>query len=123
MLPPRPTMSAFCSTFNSSFEHPYFVARQLATLDRFSNGRGLRSTPFPVSTGTAGRPRTSRAFGSPMRSQVPAPREFTEVLYRLLYESWDEDFYLDDKEKGTLVKPGSWHQVDAHGEFLKSVAR
>ncbi len=34
----------FLVTYNSSFEHPYHVARQLATLDRFSRGRAAINT-------------------------------------------------------------------------------
>jgi alkanesulfonate monooxygenase SsuD/methylene tetrahydromethanopterin reductase-like flavin-dependent oxidoreductase (luciferase family) len=44
--------------------------------------------------------------------------EFTDVLYRLLYESWDDDLMLDDKLNGILTRPGSWHEVNAHGEFF-----
>lgn len=109
----------FLLTFNSSFEHPYFVARQLATLDRFSNGRAAINTVSGIDR-DGGPTENFKGFRLPdEESKYRRAAEFTEVLYRLLYESWDEDFYLDDKEKGTLVKPGSWHQVDAHGEFFE----
>lgn len=107
----------FLLTYNTSFEHPFFVARQLATLDNFSGGR----VAFNAVTGIdrEGGP-TDNFANWPLPDQdtkYSRVAEFTEVLNQLLY-SWDEDFLLDDKEKGQLVRPGSWHPIDYSGEHF-----
>ncbi|MFE5336807.1 NtaA/DmoA family FMN-dependent monooxygenase [Isoptericola sp. NPDC056573] len=109
----------FLMSVNSSFEHPYATARQLATLDHFSRGRTALNVVFGIDR--EGDP--ARNFG---RNPVPTEgtkyaraREFTEVVNRLLYESWDEDFLLDDKADDTLVRPGSWHRIEHSGEFFE----
>jgi FMN-dependent oxidoreductase (nitrilotriacetate monooxygenase family) len=108
----------FLVSYNSSFEHPYLVARQLATLDRFSHGRAAINTVFGIDR-EGGPTENFKGFAVPNEeTKYQRAKEFTEVLYRLLYESWDDDFLLDDKEKGTLIKPGSWHEIDASGEFF-----
>lgn len=108
----------FLISVNSSFEHPYTVARQLATLDSFSNGRAALNVVFGIDR--AGRPDLNYA-----KSSVPddttkyaRAREFTVVLNQLLH-SWDRDFVLDDKENGVLVRPDSWRRIDFEGEFFE----
>jgi alkanesulfonate monooxygenase SsuD/methylene tetrahydromethanopterin reductase-like flavin-dependent oxidoreductase (luciferase family) len=108
----------FLVSYNSSFEHPYLVARQLATLDRFSHGRAAINTVFGIDR-EGGPTENFKGFAVPNEeTKYQRAKEFTEVLYRLMYESWDDDFLLDDKEKGTLIKPGSWHEIGASGEFF-----
>jgi N-acetyl-S-(2-succino)cysteine monooxygenase len=108
----------FLVTYNSSFEHPYHVARQLATLDRFSHGRAAINTVFGIDR--AGGPTENfKGFAVPTEeSKYRRAEEFTEILYHLLYDSWDADFLLDDKHSGVLVKPGTWHETGAQGEFF-----
>jgi len=109
----------FLLTYNSSFEHPFGVARQLATLDRFSHGRAAINTVMGIDR--AGGPTENyKGFKVPdEESKYLRGAEFTEILYRLLYESWDDDLLLDDKEKGTLIRPGSWHEIGAQGQFFE----
>jgi N-acetyl-S-(2-succino)cysteine monooxygenase len=110
----------FLVTYNSSFEHPYHVARQLATLDRFSRGRAAINTVFGIDRGAGGATENFKGFGVPTEeSKYRRAAEFTEVLYDLLYHSWDRDFLLDDKGRGVLVKPGTWHEISADGEFFR----
>lgn len=108
----------FLLTYNSSFEHPFHVARQLATLDRFSHGRAAINTVFGIDR--AGGPTENfKGFAVPTEeSKYQRAGEFTDVLYRLLYDSWDRDFLLDDKAGGVLIRPGTWHEIGAEGEFF-----
>jgi N-acetyl-S-(2-succino)cysteine monooxygenase len=102
---------------NSSLEHPFFVARQLATLDHFSGGRAGINV-------VSGVERVGNPPANVGKNPVPAPPqiyaravEFTEVLYRLLY-SWDRDFLVDDRESGVFVKPEAFHPAAFEGEFF-----
>jgi N-acetyl-S-(2-succino)cysteine monooxygenase len=109
----------FLMTYNSSFEHPFFVARQLATLDRFSHGRAAINTVSGIDR-EGGPTENIKVLNPPSEeSKYRRAAEFTEVLYRLLYESWDDDLLLDDKEAGALTRPGSWHEINAKGEFFE----
>ncbi|MFE4693064.1 NtaA/DmoA family FMN-dependent monooxygenase [Streptomyces sp. NPDC056749] len=108
----------FVMSVNSSFEHPYSVARQLATLDNFNGGRTALNVVFGID-------RDGDPVGNYGKNPVPTEetkyaraREFTTVVNRLLHDSWDDDFLLDDRAGGTLVKPGSWHEIDFHGEHF-----
>ncbi|MFI2561737.1 NtaA/DmoA family FMN-dependent monooxygenase [Nocardia farcinica] len=109
----------FLVSVNSSFEHPYGIARQLATLDNFTKGRTALNVVFGIDR--EGDP--ARNYG---RNPIPdeqtkytRAREFTQVVNRLLYESWDADFLLDDREKGVLIKPGSWQRIEHSGEHFE----
>jgi alkanesulfonate monooxygenase SsuD/methylene tetrahydromethanopterin reductase-like flavin-dependent oxidoreductase (luciferase family) len=108
----------FLMTYNSSFEHPFFVARQLATLDRFSHGRAAINTVSGIDR--EGATENFKGYRTPDEaSKYQRAAEFTEIIYRLLYESWDEDLLLDDKNNGPLIKPDSWHEINAKGEFFE----
>ncbi|GAA3112490.1 FMN-dependent oxidoreductase (nitrilotriacetate monooxygenase family) [Kribbella aluminosa] len=108
----------FLMSVNSSFEHPYGIARQLATLDNFTAGRTALNVVFGID-------RDGDPIGNYGKNPMPTEttkydraREFTAVVNRLLYESWDDDLLLDDKAGGALIRPGSWHQIDHHGEHF-----
>ena len=109
----------FLLTYNSSFEHPFHVARQLATLDRFSEGRTAINVVFGIDR--QGGP-VENFEGYPLPDQESKYRraaEFTEALYALLHNSWDNDLLLDNKVDGILIRPGSWHPIDYEGEFFR----
>ncbi|WP_395245575.1 LLM class flavin-dependent oxidoreductase [Agromyces sp. MMS24-K17] len=114
----RTSHVGFLVTYNSSYEHPYFVARQLATLDRFSAGRAALNVVSGVDREGGPTANFGRYPVADEESKYRRAAEFTEAVYRLLYESWDRDYLLDDRAAGTLVRPGSWHEVDISGEFF-----
>ncbi|MGF3056754.1 LLM class flavin-dependent oxidoreductase [Microbacterium sp. YY-01] len=107
----------FLVSVNSSFEHPFTVARQVATLDNFSRGRVALNVVFGIDR--SGHPELNYEGENlpDEQSKYVRAREFTVALNQLLH-SWDRDFVLDDKEGGTLVRPGSWHTIDFRGEFF-----
>ena len=114
----RTTNVGFLVTYNSSYEHPYFVARQLATLDRFSGGRAALNV-VSVSIAKAAPARISVFIPCPTSSRSISVRPSSQMPSTGCFESWDADFLLDDREGGTLIRPGSWHQVDFAGEFFE----
>ena len=117
--PRRPEHVGFLLTYNSSFEHPFFVARELATLDRFSHGRAAINTVSGIDR-EGGPAENIKVLNPPSEaSKYQRAAEFTEVIYRLLYESWDEDPVLDDKKGGALMRPSSWHEINFKGEFFE----
>jgi FMN-dependent oxidoreductase (nitrilotriacetate monooxygenase family) len=107
----------FVVSVNSSVEHPYAVARQLASLDNFTGGRiGVN-----IVSGIDGRSHAVDNFGyHPIptdASKYQRAAEFTEVLYKLL-DSWDADAILGDKTTGVYLRPNSTHSIDFVGEHF-----
>lgn len=109
----------FVASWNTSFEHPYTVARQVATADRFTGGRiGVNLVMGIDREGGPGD--NFRGFPMPdQASKYDRAEEFTEVLWGLLHDTWDDDLLLDDREKGVLVRPGSWRRLDFSGEHFR----
>ncbi|MEQ6896073.1 LLM class flavin-dependent oxidoreductase [Microbacterium sp. KR10-403] len=107
----------FLISVNSSFEHPFTVARQIATLDNFSRGRAALNIVFGIDR-SGGPELNYEGENIPTeQTKYTRAREFTVALNQLL-GSWDRDFILDDKEGGTLVRPGSWRRIDFRGDFF-----
>ncbi|MGN2641684.1 NtaA/DmoA family FMN-dependent monooxygenase [Nocardia takedensis] len=109
----------FLVSVNSSFEHPYAIARQLATLDNFATGRTALNVVFGIDREGDPALNYGRNAVPDEQTKYTRAREFTEVVNRLLYESWDEDLLLDDRKAGTLIKPGSWHRIEHSGEHFE----
>lgn len=108
----------FLVSVNSSFEHPFTVARQVATLDNFSRGRAALNIVFGIDR-SGGPELNYEGENLPTEeTKYIRAREFTVALNQLL-DSWDRDFILDDKDGGTLVRPGSWRRIDFEGEFFR----
>ncbi|MEV0709960.1 NtaA/DmoA family FMN-dependent monooxygenase [Nocardia aurea] len=109
----------FLVSVNSSFEHPYAVARQLATLDNFSKGRTALNVVFGIDRDGDPALNYGKNPVPDEQSKYSRAREFTDVVNRLLYQSWDDDFLLADKDKNLLIRPGSWHRIEHAGEHFE----
>lgn len=103
---------------NSSYEHPFAIARQLATLDRFSNGRAALNVVFGIDREGGPTANYGRNPVPDEETKYSRAWEFTTVLNQLLY-SWDQDLLLEDKENGVIVRPGSWRTIDFSGEHFE----
>ena len=103
-------------TASTTFEEPFNVARKFASLDIVSGGRGgwnliTSSNPlewqnFNAEKATKREQRYARA------------REFAEVV-RGLWESWDADAFVIDKESGRFFDPRKVHVLNHQGEFFR----
>lgn len=100
-------------TISTTFTEPYNVARQLAGLDTLSDGR----IGWNVVTSIMG----NRNFGM---SQMPDPElryrraaEFVDVVKKL-WESWEGDAVIADREAGWWADADRIHDIDHVGEFF-----
>lgn len=102
-------------TLSSSYNDPYDVARRLATLDVLSKGR----SGFNVVT-TAGAA-AARNFGyaeEPAHSlRYRRAGEFVEVV-RTLWNSWEPDALVGDRDSFRFVDYSKIHDAHFHGEFF-----
>ncbi|MDQ7905110.1 LLM class flavin-dependent oxidoreductase [Phytohabitans sp. ZYX-F-186] len=104
------------ATASTTYEEPYNLARRFATIDHISGGRA----GWNIVT-TAGR-EAAQNFGL---DDVPAHRhryeraaEFVEVCLRL-WDSWEDDFLLGDKESGRYADGDRIHTIDHIGRFFR----
>ncbi len=100
----------------STFEPPYVVARQLATLDCLSGGRSGWNV---VTTADAA---AGRNFGidlPPHDERYDYADEHFEVCRRL-WASWDADAIVDDRVARVFADHTKVHRVDFDGKYYRS---
>jgi len=101
-------------TASTSFEQPFSVARKFATLDLISGGRSGWNVV------TSGNETEALNFSKnphlPKKERYRRGREFVEVV-RALWDSWDDDAFLRNKETGVFSDRSKMHLLDHHGEF------
>jgi FMN-dependent oxidoreductase (nitrilotriacetate monooxygenase family) len=104
------------ATASSSYNEPFNLARRFASLDHMSNGRAGWNLV------TSGSLAEARNFGL---EEVPAhadryrrAEEFIEVTTKL-WDSWEDDALLGDKESGVYVETDRLHAAEHEGEFFR----
>jgi FMN-dependent oxidoreductase (nitrilotriacetate monooxygenase family) len=99
-------------TINSTFNEPFEVARQLASLDHLSGGRAAWNvvTSWDGFTGENFR----RGGFLPEASRYDRAREFLQTA-RELWDSWDEDAIVADPDTGRFVIDSSQGAFEHHG--------
>ncbi|MFO1082047.1 MAG: NtaA/DmoA family FMN-dependent monooxygenase [Reyranellaceae bacterium] len=104
-------------TISTSFYPPYLLARLIATLDLMSNGRV--GCNFVTSTSE----RAAQNFGLDAHlehdQRYEMADEFVEVV-KQLWDSWDADAVVMDRDKGVFVDPRKVRPIDFKGRFFAS---
>lgn len=106
-------------TLSTAFEHPYSMCRRLSSLDHLSGGRVAWNIVSSYSKSEWD------AYGAVMtdRSQRYARlEEYMEVCYKL-WNSWEPDAIIADKESGIYADPAKVREVIHEGEFYKCRGR
>jgi len=102
-------------TVSTSFTEPYNVARQFASLDHLSAGRAAWNVV------TSANDYAARNFGLdklPEHSRrYHRAREFVEVV-KTLWDTWEDDAFIFDRESGIYFDPHKQHAVHHEGEFF-----
>ncbi len=105
------------ATMSTTFHNPYQIARTLGTLDVLSKGRVAWNVVSSISNLEA------RNFG---QDELPARNvrydradEVMEACFRL-WESWEPDALIVDKESGVFADPSKVHYVDYAGKWIKT---
>ena len=103
------------ATVSSTYNEPYNLARRLASVDHVSGGRAGwnivtsagadEAANFGLKTRPAHAERYARAD------------EFLRVA-KALWDSWDEDAVLADKEAGRYADPARLRHIDHDGEYF-----
>lgn len=103
------------STASTTYNDPYHVARKFASLDHISNGRAGWNLV------TSANPFEALNFGSKPHmehdTRYRRGREFFDVVTGL-WDSWADDAFIRDQEKGLYFDPDKLHTLDHQGEFF-----
>jgi FMN-dependent oxidoreductase (nitrilotriacetate monooxygenase family) len=103
------------ATASTTFEPPYLIARRFASLDHLSQGRAGWNLV------TTSNPDAALNFGLTEHMEhgerYRRAREFFEVVTGL-WDSWADDAFIRDAERGLYFDPERLHVLDHQGEFL-----
>jgi len=106
----------FAATVSTAYNEPWHVARKFASLDLISGGRAAWNVV------TSGNPNAAQNFGLDAAPDHAARyRRATEFLAVVLglWNTWDDDAFLRDKESGRFFAPDKLHVLNHVGEFYR----
>jgi alkanesulfonate monooxygenase len=103
-------------TATTTYDEPYHIARRFATLDLISGGRS--GWNLVTSATPAEAMNFSREAHAAPSDRYRRAREFADVV-RGLWDSWDEDAFLRDKESGIFFDAAKAHALSHSGEHFR----
>ena len=101
------------ATSSTTYGEPYHTARAFSSIDHLSHGRAAWNI---VTTSYA---RTANNFSKshPEHDERYAvAEEFVDVV-RGLWDSWDDDAFIKDKQSGIYADPNKVHVLDHQGKY------
>lgn len=102
-------------TVSSSYSDPFTVARQFASLDLISGGRAgwnVVTTPLEGSAKNYSRAHPEHALRYEIADEYLA-------LTQGLWDSWDDDAFVRDRESGRFFARDKLHTLDHKGRFFE----
>ncbi|WP_062207155.1 LLM class flavin-dependent oxidoreductase [Aureimonas sp. AU12] len=102
------------ATSSTTYGEPYHTARAFASIDHLSQGRAAWNIV------TTSYDRTAKNFSKahPQHDDRYAiAEEFVDVV-RGLWDSWDDDAFPKDKERGLYADPAKVHVLDHEGRYF-----
>ncbi len=106
------THIGLAATINTSYSEPYNLARLMASLDHLSGGRAA----WNVVAGAF--PEASRNFGREEHfsheDRYARAAEYLEVA-KALWDSWESDALVMDRNSGVYLDPNKMHKVNHRG--------
>lgn len=104
------------ATISTTYNDPYHIARKLATLDHFSGGRAAWNIV------TSQTDEEAQNFGKEKHLQhelrYERAKEFVETTQGL-WDSWEEDALLFNKESGYFADKDKLHNLNYKGKHFK----
>ncbi|WP_413372993.1 LLM class flavin-dependent oxidoreductase [Paenibacillus taichungensis] len=103
------------ATLSTSYSEPFTVARQFASLDHISGGRGGWNVVTSPLEGSA------LNFGKGEHPNHALRYEIAEEhlnVVRGLWDSWEDDAFIGDKENGVFFDPSKLHTLNHKGDHF-----
>ncbi|CAN7188798.1 LLM class flavin-dependent oxidoreductase [Aminobacter sp. LjRoot7] len=111
-LAPLTTHLGFIATASTTYEEPYTLARKFASLDHLSNGRAGWNVVTSAGDDTA---RNFNRDKQPDHADRYArAREHVDTV-KALWDSWEDDAFIRDKQTGRFYDPAKVHDIDHKG--------
>ena len=103
------------ATLSTSYSEPFTVARQFASIDHISDGRaGWNIVTSPLEGSALN---YSKAEHPQHDLRYRRAVEYLEVT-KGLWDSWEDDAFVRNKETGQFIDPHKLHRVNHKGEFF-----
>jgi FMN-dependent oxidoreductase (nitrilotriacetate monooxygenase family) len=103
------------ATMSTSYNEPFHVARKFASLDHLSSGRAGWNL---VTSGMAAEALNfNRDAHYEHGERYDRAQEFAQVVVGL-WDSWEDDAFLRDKESGHFFKPDKLHRLNHKGKHF-----
>jgi FMN-dependent oxidoreductase (nitrilotriacetate monooxygenase family) len=106
----------FIATASTTYEEPFQLARKFASLDYLSNGRAGWNVVTSAGDATAKNFNLDQQLEHSVRYERAT--EFVETV-KELWDSWEDDAFLRDKESGVFFDPDKVHPPHHKGKFFK----
>jgi FMN-dependent oxidoreductase (nitrilotriacetate monooxygenase family) len=103
-------------TLSTSYNEPYSAARRMATLDHISGGRAGWNVVTSTTQNEAHNFGRDAHFGHEER--YARAEEFIDVA-KGLWDSWDDDAFVIDRESGRYFDPDKVHALNHKGQFFR----
>lgn len=104
------------ATFSTSNQHPFYAARMWATIDHLTGGRAAWNVVTSINRNQQANYGTERA---PSDTRYEQAHEYLQVC-RKLWDSWDEDAVVMDRDNAVFVDHTKVHRIDHEGKYFKS---
>jgi FMN-dependent oxidoreductase (nitrilotriacetate monooxygenase family) len=104
------------ATVSTSYTHPFTLARQFSTLDHLTDGRvgwNIVASAGHSEAANYGRNEVMRHD-----DRYEQADEFVELCCRL-WDSWEKDAVLMDRESGVFADPSKVHRVEHLGTYFR----
>jgi FMN-dependent oxidoreductase (nitrilotriacetate monooxygenase family) len=115
-LAPATSRIGLIATASTSYNDPFNLARRFATIDHLSGGRAGWNIVTSASEAEA------RNFSLDHRAdhadRYRRAAEFVDVAIGL-WDGWEDDALVGDKESGLFVDPERLHPIDHDGDFFR----
>jgi FMN-dependent oxidoreductase (nitrilotriacetate monooxygenase family) len=103
-------------TATTSFNEPYNVARQFASLDHISDGRAAWNVVTSANNYAA------RNFGHaalpPHAERYDRAKEFVQLVLKL-WDTWEDDAFVYDRQAVRFYDPAKLHPIHHEGKHFK----
>ncbi len=103
-------------TSTTTYDQPFSLARRFQSLDVLSGGRAGWNLVTSANQAEAANFGADRHMAKSDRYR--RAREFADVVLGL-WNSWDDDAFIEDKESGLFFDPDRLHILDHEGEHFK----
>ncbi|WP_146550653.1 LLM class flavin-dependent oxidoreductase [Rummeliibacillus suwonensis] len=103
------------ATISTSYSEPYTVARQLASLDHISGGRAGWNVVTSWLSGSRDNYNNKNLPEHSERYKIAA--EFLDVV-KGLWDSWEDDAFVYDKESGIFFDKEKLHALNHKGDYF-----